>query len=169
MICIFKVIIQKLENINIIINGEVMNFIILVLLEILLFFIACISLIYGYKGYILPFLILSIINYVQNQTQTWFWQTIIIFIFVIGCLVDYILSKKANSLILLKKSFGGIVSFSFLSIFFPIFFLLFIWTAVIGLPILLSIKNFKINWLLLCLGWRSIIAVFLLICGNLLI
>jgi hypothetical protein len=102
------------------------------------------SFLWGTKGNITGFLLLSALNAFRYYYQAdifWLWEIMIAFYSLLGGIVNYLLNKKTDKLRLVKVLTGSAVSLLSWGLFTPLIPGLFIWSILVGLPLVFSYRN----------------------------
>ncbi|MGI6449761.1 MAG: hypothetical protein ACOX3R_05510 [Desulfitobacteriia bacterium] len=111
-------------------------------LEALLIVAGGASLFWGTKGVFLAAIILTIINYYHNYLEDfWHWEPIIIFIGLVGIILNYFLDKKTQQLRIIKVSMVSAASLLAAGAILPLIPAFLLWSLIIGLPLLFTYRQ----------------------------
>lgn len=134
-------------------------------LELLLLYVAGLSFFAGVKGALISGIIISILNFILNDSNFWDWQLIIILMVLVGILVNLVLDKKTDQLRVVKVTTGSITSLLTAPIFFSLAPALLIWVILIGIPLGFTYRNIS-KFLYIQILFRFIFALGWIIMGN---
>ncbi len=142
-----------------------MFFLKLLVLQMILLYLAGLSLFTGIKGVWVSGFMISIMNYIFNHSNFWSWQLIIVLVVFFGTAINLVLNKKTEQLRVVKLTTGSMISFLTAPIFFSFVPAFLIWTALIGLPLGFTYRKIS-KYVYLQIIIRFIFALGWIIIGN---
>lgn len=114
----------------------------LILLELMLILAAGLSLIWGYKGMLISWMLISLINYGYNHPEGfWFWEGLISSYTFLGVLINTYLGTITKNLRVLKVTAGSGGALITTAIFLPLFPAFLLWTVFLGIPLIFTYRE----------------------------
>ena len=142
-----------------------MDFLKLLVLQILLLYLAGLSFFIGIKGIWISGLIISVLNYSFNHASFWHWELIIALFVLVGTAINLLLDRKTKQLRVVKVTTGSIISLLTAPIFFSFVPAFLIWTVLIGIPLGFTYRQIS-KYVYLQIFFRILFALGWIIIGN---